>query len=185
MKPRRFHSLTEMDWLTFISNMTGALAWPSAAAAIALIFRSQIQNLVKNLSRLKWGEVEAQFGQKVESIREEAKSFENDPDYEDQPIERKLVELVESHPHLAVAEGWKGLERSITNLAVNRLGADRSQSISSLIDALARSTLVPPAMITTIANIREVRNRAVHEINADVSSGTAYVLLDTQPISTK
>ncbi len=168
-----------MDWLTFISSMVSALAWPMAAAVIAMIFRSQIQNLVKNLSRLKWGEVEAQFGQEVESIREEAKSFENDPDYEDRPVESKLVELVETHPHLAVAEGWKNLERAITNLAVNRLGAERSTSIKSHIDALAKSNLVPPAMLTTIANIREVRNRAVHEIHADVSSGTAYVLLDT------
>ncbi|NMD06875.1 MAG: hypothetical protein GYA66_02730, partial [Phyllobacteriaceae bacterium] len=76
-----------MDWLTFISNLTAALAWPSAACVIALIFREQIRSLVSNLSKLKFGDVEAEFSKEVESIREEVKSVEDDPDYEDRPVE--------------------------------------------------------------------------------------------------
>ena len=167
-----------MDWLTFTSNVISALAWPAGACVVALIFRAQIRDLVGNLSRLKWGEVEAQFGDSVEQIREDVKSVEDDPDYEDRPVEAKLVDLTETHPHLAVLEGWKTLERAITNLSSKKLDIERSRPVQAHIDALAKSDLLPRAMTNAISNIRDVRNRAAHELDANVSKGSAYLLLD-------
>ena len=168
-----------MDWLSFIANIVSSVSWPLSIFFVAALFRSQIRALFSSVKKLKWKDVEAEFGDKVEQIREEVKLFEDDPDYEDSPVEEKLVRLVETHPHLAVLEGWKSLERSISSLSIKRLGTDRSRSTQEHIDAISKSELVPRNMLNAISNIREVRNRAAHELDADVSKGSAYVLLDT------
>ena len=168
-----------MDWLTFTSNLISSIAWPLSVFSVALLFRSELRGLFTSIKKLKWKDVEAEFGDEVEQIREEIKSVESDPDYVDSPVEEKLVRLIETHPHLAVLEGWKTLERSITNLSTKKLGTDRSRPIQVHIEALAKSELLPKAMANAISNIREVRNKAAHDLDANVSKGTAYVLLDT------
>ena len=135
--------------------------------------------MFSSIKKLKWKDAEVEFGDAIEQIREEVKTVEDDPDYEDRPVEEKLVTLIESHPHLAVLEGWKTLERAITELSIKKLETERWRPIQYHIEALARSSLLPKAMINAIANIREVRNRAAHDIDAPISKGTAYVLLDT------
>lgn len=168
-----------MDWLTFISGIVSALAWPAAFIAVALFFRSQIIALMQDVRRLRVGDVELQLGDDVEKIREEVKEVEDDPDFEDVPVDPKLIGLIDSHPHLAVLEGWKRLERVISDFTARRLGVDRGQSIQVHLQKLASSGGLPPRMMKTIEDIRDVRNRAAHELDIHVSKGTAYILLDT------
>lgn len=51
-----------MDWLTFISQVIGALAWPSAVITIFLGLRKPIRDLLPYIQKLKWKEVEIEFG---------------------------------------------------------------------------------------------------------------------------
>jgi Domain of unknown function (DUF4145) len=168
-----------MDWLTFISNLVGSMAWPTSAAIIALIFRSQISTLIKNLNTLRWGDVEAEFGEKVDQIREEIREIESNPNYIDVPVEPQLINLLETHPHLAVLEGWKTLEKAIVELSARKLQNDRPLPIQKHLEALVRAELISSSMKKIINDIREVRNRAVHELDTSVSKGRAYILLDT------
>jgi hypothetical protein len=41
-----------MDWMTFISNMTGHIAWPATVAAIAIVYRKEIRSLVERIKKL-------------------------------------------------------------------------------------------------------------------------------------
>ena len=168
-----------MDWLTFIASIVSSLAWPMGACGVALIFRSQIRDLFRSINKIRWKDVEAEFGARVDQVRDEVKSIEDDPDYEDRPVDATLLNLVETHPHLAVLEGWKPLERAIIDVSTKRLGTDRSRTVQAHIDALDKSNILPRAMVKAISNVREIRNLAAHEIDANVSKGTAYSLLDT------
>jgi len=168
-----------VDWLTFISNLIGSLAWPAAACVVALLFRSQISTLFKNLNKLKWRDMEAQFGEKVDQIREEVREIEDNPNFRDEPVEPKLIELAETHPHLAVLEAWKQLERSIIDLSVNKLGNERRLPITRHLDELVRAQVLPPQMAKAVRDIREVRNQSVPELDTSLSKGRAYVLIDT------
>lgn len=60
-----------MDILTFVSSMTGALAWPIVVAAIAYLYRSEIRQLLAGMRRLKVGPMEAEmFESKAREVRE-------------------------------------------------------------------------------------------------------------------
>lgn len=66
----------QMDWLTFISNMTAALAWPLVIAAVAFFYRKEIRHLVAGFRRLKVGPLEAEmFESRVREIRQLAVSL--------------------------------------------------------------------------------------------------------------
>lgn len=41
-----------MDWLTFISDMVAALAWPAAAVVIVVIFRTQMAALISRVTKV-------------------------------------------------------------------------------------------------------------------------------------
>ena len=168
-----------MDWLTFISSLIGSLAWPAAIVAVALVFRSQVTHLFKSLTKLKWRYVEAEFGEQVDQIRDEVQEVGGDPKFRDEPVEPRLLQLAEEHPHLAVLEAWKQLEQAMVELSIRKLGAQRTKSPLSHIEAVLSAEIVPPSMVRAIREIREVRNRAAHDLDFSISKGRAYILLDT------
>jgi hypothetical protein len=68
--------MAQMDWLTFISNMTSALAWPVVIAAIAFFYRKEIRHFIAGFRKLKVGPIEAEmFELKVREIRQLAVSL--------------------------------------------------------------------------------------------------------------
>ncbi len=168
-----------MDWLTFISSLIGSLSWPLAIFAVAFLFKSQVQDLMNNLTRLKWRDVEAEFGEQVDLIRDEVQEAGDDPKFRDEPVEPRLIQLAEEHPHLAVLEAWKQLEKAIIDLSVRKLNNPRQLNALGHIEAVQKSDLLPPSMARAIREIREVRNRAAHDVGFSISRGRAYILLDT------
>lgn len=54
-----------MDWKTFIVEITKAMVWPLVIAALFFLFKTQIQELIKNISELKFGKASAVFGKQI------------------------------------------------------------------------------------------------------------------------
>jgi hypothetical protein len=60
-----------MDWLTFLSTMTSALAWPVAVGALVIVFRGEIRSIVAGMKRLKLGPMEAEmFERQAREVRD-------------------------------------------------------------------------------------------------------------------
>ena len=51
-----------MDWLTFFAHLVTAIAWPAATIVLALSLRPAIKDLLRLLRKLKWNDLEAEFG---------------------------------------------------------------------------------------------------------------------------
>jgi hypothetical protein len=62
-----------MDWMTFVSKMTDALAWPVAAIFIFWTLRGKVGDLIPALKRLKAGPLEAEFSNEAKRLVVEAK----------------------------------------------------------------------------------------------------------------
>ncbi len=54
-----------MDWLTFIVQMTRALAWPMAAVVLAIVLRRQLLTLISLIRHLKYGDLEIDFEKEI------------------------------------------------------------------------------------------------------------------------
>ena len=50
-----------MDWLTFISKLVEALAWPAVVVGVLLHLRKEFPSIVRSLRKLKFKDVELEF----------------------------------------------------------------------------------------------------------------------------
>lgn len=57
-----------MDGLTFIAEMSKAVAWPLAVVALALIFRPQLRALLARISKGRLGPAEFEFEQQLQML---------------------------------------------------------------------------------------------------------------------
>lgn len=60
-----------MDWLTFISNATGHLAWPAALVIGLIIFRNQLKKLILSLKRMRYKDLELEMVEPQETGNQE------------------------------------------------------------------------------------------------------------------
>jgi hypothetical protein len=60
-----------MDWLTFISNATGNLAWPAAIVIGFIIFRKPLKKLILSLKRMQYKDLELEMVEPQETGEQE------------------------------------------------------------------------------------------------------------------
>jgi hypothetical protein len=57
-----------MDWMTFIVEMTKALAWPVAGVLGIFYFKGEVAKLLPRLKKLKHKDTELEFAERVEEL---------------------------------------------------------------------------------------------------------------------
>lgn len=106
-----------MDWLTFTSEMTKALAWPISIIAVVSILHKRIAGAIDRMRSIKYGEAELSFESElaqVKTIAEDAGVTLVRPSSSFAP---SLLSLAATSPTAAIIEGWKLLESEIRSLA--------------------------------------------------------------------
>lgn len=63
-----------MDILQFIASIIGSLAWPAAVVMLVLILRSPLRDLLRDLSRFRYKEIEIDFGREVQKLEDQART---------------------------------------------------------------------------------------------------------------
>lgn len=163
-----------MDWLTFASKIIGDLAWPVVALAIVFMLRRPISNLLPDLRRLKYKDLEVDFGKSLEDVEKklnevpslEAPSIEHVPEVEPEPLPKTRKELVakiaELSPTSAILESWKNVERTL-DFYFSARGIKRPASGQTIVGHLDYDPNFPPQLVSAYQELRVLRNRAAHE----------------------
>ena len=104
-----------MDWLTFTAEIAKALAWPCAATAIALVFRSELKGLLGKVKKGKVGPAEFEFEQGIKELKaEKPKELPQLP----QPSAQEPSALrAIAEPRAVVLDAWLNVEQAMNNLA--------------------------------------------------------------------
>jgi hypothetical protein len=183
-----------MDWLTFISQMTQALAWPVSLAVVLLLYRDSLLKLATRLINVKMGDFEATFSseaRQVEEIIAEAKKGLPAP-----PVveNTELFELARTSPSGAILEAWLRIERKLIELA-SSVGQDASRMPTlRLISLLAEKQVINGYVADSLRGLTAMRNLAVHAVETEVTTakavefvalaGTIEILLSTPGLRT-
>ncbi len=154
-----------MDHLTFVVEMTKALAWPFSAAALALSFRRPLSKLLDGirLRRLKVGGTEAEFGAGLDEVRGTIVAATAPGTTKSLPAPSAEKELPDFAPQGAVIWAWSQLEDQLKAAAI-RVGVIPARSVSAMkvLDTLAKKTVLHPATVTSIHGLRNLRNLVAH-----------------------
>jgi len=174
-----------MDWLTFISTMATALAWPIAIVALAAHFRSEIRSLIAGMKKLKVGPMEAEmFELQVREAKSAALALPNrvtdmGPAQYSTPgsnatlpnlaakggdIDSYLLDLVTSPayrtaPRTGVLAVWNAVEDAVRSLA-ERSKADPKATVSVMLHELQRLGALSKEEFELLRKLSALRDEA-------------------------
>ena len=155
-----------MDWLSFVASIVGSLAWPAAVLLLVLVLRRPIGALLPLLQRLKYKELEVEFGRRVEEVREElaqelpgATALEAGGDGGD-----AIARLAEVSPRSAVLEAWRDVELAALDAARRIAGETfRNRTLTfHALRVLEQSDSLDRNVIAVLRDLRGLRNEAAH-----------------------
>lgn len=179
-----------MDWLTFISKITEALAWPLATVVILIALRKHLARLIPLLKRVKAGPLEAEFERELRDLRKEA-AEELPPVTEAvalDPLDERLQKLAEINPRSAILEAWQQVEaaarkRSI-ELGIQTIDPERRPRFDAYRE-LARAKILNLEGLSIYQDLRALRNQAAHvdEFNPTKAAALDYIALSKRLIT--
>lgn len=168
-----------MDALTFIAEIVKALAWPAMVLTLVFLLRKPIADLIPLLTRLKYKDLELEFGRRLAEVTAEA-GEELPPPHPLAPLEaaeeQTLLELAKVSPRSAVTEAWRQVEVAAVEAARRNdisLSPSDATSPARVLRALERHRVIDAGKLDLIHNLRELRNQAVHSPDFAVTSAAA------------
>ena len=163
------------DLLVLISSLVDSLAWPVAIAILVLVFRSPLLKLLEGLTRLRYGDFELDFGQEVESIKDQAttagikltpKTTSEKTDTRDSTeIVADAFKLAEEFPEPAVVLAWTAVEYELLQVGVRFDISTSHQGYtppSRIINFLSKDGHLENETCDILERMRTLRNMAAH-----------------------
>lgn len=178
-----------MDWLTFTTKVTEALAWPIASIIILLLLRKHVEALVPLLKKVKAGPLEAEFERELKVLRTTA-SQEAEPMQAADTLsllEEKLHKLAEINPRSAILEAWQHVEvaarKRVLELGLHEAGPE-GRPILDAYRSLAKAGVLNNEALALFHELRSLRNQAAHldDFNPSKSAAIDYIGLSKKLI---
>jgi hypothetical protein len=111
-----------MNARTFITQLVTALAWPVTVPICIVLLRPLLVGLLPLIRKLKYSDVEIQFGQEVAELKLAAAASIQPAKVEAtrKPIWEELVQLAAVRPRTAILQAWQQVEATLIGTAKNR-----------------------------------------------------------------
>ncbi len=175
-----------MTFLDFSASVISSLAWPACVLAISYMFRTEFRDVLSRLTRLKYKDLDADFGSAVRELEEEAQKIDISPALPPAKAETPMTgpsdrlaeaeRLVSDFPEPAVARAWQSVEDVLLEVAT-RLGVVRGANVRamplSIAAALVSSGHIDRGTVELLGRMRKLRNLAVHGGGMPISSDEA------------
>jgi hypothetical protein len=171
-----------MDWLSFVAALVTALAWPLTVLGIFLILRRPLMGLFPLLARLKFKDLELDFGRRLAEVTAEAAALPGGRASAGSDAGEALVALAATAPRAAILEAWLHLEAAALDAARRRGTTEPLSHLRSplrLIESLEESGVIDARQAAVFHELRSLRNSAAHAVGFVPSPETArdYVRL--------
>jgi hypothetical protein len=172
-----------VDWQTFIVQLVGALAWPVTVLIIFLILRRQLLALIPMLTRLRFRDLELDFGRRVQELANEARQqlAPLNGAQEQDRMRENWLELAQISPRAVVLEAWLQLEKAAIEAArQNGLDLKSAELKTPLIlgQALEDASILNGDTAGIYHQLRNLRNAAAHASDFAFTSESAIEYAD-------
>jgi hypothetical protein len=99
-----------MDTLTFVARLIEAVAWPISALAMVCILRGPLLDLMRKLSSIKYGDVEANFQREIKETKKQSEAILSQRpaqlDTIDTEIDERISKMVDTNPRACLHLLW-------------------------------------------------------------------------------
>ena len=165
-----------MSVLEFIASGIASLAWPATVLTIVFLLREQIGQVLARLTKLRYKELDLDFGREVRELEARAREAHIEPVKQalPEPVRSATTpgdefaeaeRLVSDFPAPAVAVAWGAVEQQLTK-ALNRVGyVPTDLALHSPLQVakyLEGHNHLDHPTVDIIGRMRNLRNKAVH-----------------------
>lgn len=162
--------------LQFLALIIDSLAWPITTGVLIVLLRKPLERILFALTKLKYKDIELDFGRELHSIEQQAKQADVLPVA--QPIPKTLggpktpAELLEDadrlateFPEPAVAVAWSAVEDSLSQAAERLTGTIKYRRVACArtIKLLRERNVIDERTTSVLARMQNLRNESVHE----------------------
>lgn len=169
------------DLLVFISSLVSSLAWPAAIVILVFVFRAPMQKLLEGLTRLRYGDLEIDFGREVQSIKEQATKagIEQAPKTTSEKTETRdstqiiadAFKLAVEFPEPSVVLAWTAIEYELLQVGMRFDISSWHQGLpppSKSINFLRKHGHLENETCEVLDRMRKLRNIAAHPVRDKV-----------------
>jgi len=166
-----------MDWLTFLSKVLEALAWPTTVLVVIFLVRKELPSIARSLRRFKYKDVEFEFGESAKVVADEVK--EALPPSEEVPIfpaqsqmdaRARLDVIADLAPRAAILESWLLVEAAAVDVIRKKKIMNEPRRYpppQRLRESLERAEALNNRQLYVFESLRRLRNEAVHVADAE------------------
>jgi hypothetical protein len=166
-------------WLDCLSAIVGAVAWPIAATAIALIFKKQIADLLRKIRKLSWGDKQADFSGELDKVEKVALTTEPIIGDAQQPPplpSERFQQLVVLSPAAAILDAWKLIELRLNELA-KKLAVGENVPPRVMLLWLQKQKLITTQVSIILSELQKIRNEAAHSKDVSPTDAIRFEVL--------
>ena len=172
-----------MDYLDFFARLADSVAWPIAATVALLILKRPLFELVPLIRRLKFGDLQVDFHDRISEAEEQVAAIVADPS-ETPPASQALRDTAIVAPRDGIISAWINILNAQVRLA-RRHGIDpsaRQRYGRSFERVLTHRNIIDPRLASLITELRIIRNQAAHEADLRLNEEDAnrYVSISQQ-----
>jgi hypothetical protein len=158
-----------MDWFTFITRETEAIAWPAVAIFAIFILRKPLAQLPKRVREFSWSRkrgLRILLAKEIEEVSEEATAaglpVAGISMYQLAPPD-SFINIVQTFPEMGVMQSWADLERTVRDVAMrHNLDGASTRRLSDVLSALRERQVIDDPTFRLIDRLRVIRNGVVH-----------------------
>jgi len=170
-----------MELMELIVQLLTGVAWPVTVLVIALVFRRDLAQAAAKLTRLRWRDLEAEFGEKLRELKAETvppalpAPPDKQEDYGDEYLKEmnrrkdRVAAIALGSPRSAILEAWILLEKALFD-AAQRLNVSISGGALHIAQELADQERIPRSYPKHVEWLSQLRNAAVHDPAFEISS---------------
>jgi uncharacterized protein YutE (UPF0331/DUF86 family) len=163
-----------MDWLQFLASIVSSFAWPATVVVLVVLLRVPVARVLLTLTKLKYKDLELDFGRELKQLEEQAKAIEVKPTLpkalapskrEPSDLLNEAERLAQDFPEPAVAVGWQAVEEELMSVVVRlSISPDlhRYNSASKNAELLREQNAIDNRTLDVLKRMRNLRNMAVH-----------------------
>jgi hypothetical protein len=156
--------------------------WPVTLLLVVLILRRPLADLVQSARRLKYKDIEMDFGRGIEEVQAEAREALPGPaDPSRSSVEIDLYRLAQVSPTAAVLEAWEAVEASAKALLAARglpVDFEAERRYRQTQDRLLGEEIIDARRGKIFSDLRQLRNRVAHAAGFTITTEQAETYVD-------
>ncbi|WP_119393359.1 hypothetical protein [Salinibius halmophilus] len=167
-----------MTWMQYTIELIDILVWPAVLVFSLVSLRAPLARLIPLAKRLKYKELEVEFGQGLAVVKQKAEGAF--PELK-QDRKAQLIATAKHLPNAAVLGAWKEVNDAAELLIRQRqpnvdLNIDRRYKL--LEDILASESMIDTKKVKLFSELRQLRNKVAHAVDYEVASTEAVEYIE-------